>query len=72
LLDRAGLPLTHETLNPELLSNTLRSTVEHRDGRQRIPLLCGIGQVAFVDNLTAEELRDATVDLRAFTEVAGK
>jgi 3-dehydroquinate synthase len=63
LLRRAGLPMTHPTLRPEVLSAALRSTTEHRDGRQRVPLLDGIGSVRFVDDVTEDELGAAVTAL---------
>jgi 3-dehydroquinate synthetase/predicted NBD/HSP70 family sugar kinase len=63
LLGRSGLPLWHEILDPALLSRALGSTMEHRDGRQRVPLLSGIGSVTFVEDLTVPELAAALDEL---------
>ncbi|MEU7722208.1 sedoheptulose 7-phosphate cyclase [Streptomyces tibetensis] len=59
LMHTAGLPLAHPVFTAELLEEALRDAVKHRDGRQRMPLTEGIGQVRFVNDLTREELAGA-------------
>ncbi|RJO70658.1 iron-containing alcohol dehydrogenase [Nocardia panacis] len=73
LLRELGLPIHHPLLSRSMLSAALAATVEHRDGRQRLPLPVGIGQARFVDDVTVDELADAAEYLaaRAETTAAG-
>ncbi|APU16235.1 sedoheptulose 7-phosphate cyclase [Actinoalloteichus fjordicus] len=69
------LPCFHPLLDSELLVRALADTVRHRDGRQRLPLPLGIGEVCFVDDVTAEELATSVEiqrDLCAPALVAGR
>ncbi|RRQ78555.1 sedoheptulose 7-phosphate cyclase [Streptomyces griseofuscus] len=56
LMHDAGLPLSHPVFTTDLLAESLRDAVKHRDGLQRVPLTDGIGRVRFVNDLTHEEL----------------
>lgn len=53
------LPLWHPVCTPELLERALADTVKHRNGKQLLPLTCGIGDVCFVNDITAAEIADA-------------
>ena len=64
-----GLPLTNRVFEAQLLEKALEDTVRHRDGLQRVPLLTGIGNATFVNDLTVEELRIAVANTRAISEV---
>jgi 2-epi-5-epi-valiolone synthase len=59
LMRDLGLPTYHPLLSRSALHAALVATVEHRDGRQRLPLPIGIGQATFVDDVTMDELVDA-------------
>ncbi|MFE9328909.1 sedoheptulose 7-phosphate cyclase [Nocardia sp. NPDC052278] len=59
LMRDLGLPTYHRLLSRSTLHAALVATVEHRDGRQRLPLPIGIGQATFVDDITIDELADA-------------
>ena len=61
-----GLPVFHEICTPSLLEQALDDVVRHRGGRQRIPLLAGIGEAIFVDDLAVEEL------VRALRNLSGE
>ena len=56
VLDTLGLPSWDPVVTHELLVDALRETTLHRDGRQRLPLPVGIGDVTFVDDVTDDEL----------------
>ncbi|WP_416485832.1 sedoheptulose 7-phosphate cyclase [Streptomyces sp. CL12] len=56
LMHGAGLPLSHPVFTTDLLAESLRDAVKHRDGLQRVPLTDGIGRVRFVNDLTHDEL----------------
>jgi ADP-glucose pyrophosphorylase/3-dehydroquinate synthetase len=64
LLCRLGLPLWHPICTPDLMHQALSDTVEHRDGRQLLPVPVGIGAVRFVDDVSPEELDAAVAQLQ--------
>lgn len=68
LMRDVGLPTYHPLLSRSMLHTALAATVEHRDGRQRLPLPIGIGQACFVDDVTVDELVDAADYLAANTD----
>ena len=51
-----GLPTGHELCTPEFLWDALAETVKHRDGLQRMPLPVGIGNAAFVNDVSTAEV----------------
>lgn len=63
------LPSWDTVLDPEVLVQALEDTVLHRDGKQRLPLPVGIGDVTFVNDVTDEEIRAATAMQRQLHEV---
>ncbi len=55
-----GLPLWDPILESRgLLLQALADTIRHRDGKQRIPLVTGIGRYEFANDITDEEIRSA-------------
>ena len=46
----------------------LKDTTKARDGRQRMPLMDGIGSASFVDDVTFLEIRSAASVLRTIAE----
>ncbi|WP_426235950.1 sedoheptulose 7-phosphate cyclase [Pseudomonas sp. TWP3-2] len=59
LIEIAGLPVSHPVFNLQLLEKALADTIKHRDGLQRIPLSDGIGQTAFVNDVSRADLEQA-------------
>lgn len=57
------LPSWNPLLTTGVLTQALQDTVRHRDGKQRLPLPVGIGDVTFVNDVTPEEV-DAAVELQ--------
>jgi 3-dehydroquinate synthetase len=53
------LSVWHPVLERDLLVHALEDTVRHRDGQQRLPLPVGIGDVTFVNDVTAAEIESA-------------
>ena len=53
------LPLWHPVCTTELLGRGLADTVKHRNGRQLLPLTCGIGDVSFCNDISAAEIANA-------------
>lgn len=60
-----GLPMWHDAAGVEVLWAGLADAVEHRGGRQRLPLVTGIGRAVVVNDVTMEELGGALEELRA-------
>ncbi len=61
VMNALELPSWHPILEPGVLAQALRDTVRHRDGLQRLPLPVGIGDVAFVNDVTVEEIESALI-----------
>lgn len=59
LIEKSGLPLTHQIFNISLLEKALADAVKHRDGFQRIPITNGLGKVIFINDFTVDELDNA-------------
>ncbi|GGS44969.1 sedoheptulose 7-phosphate cyclase [Actinokineospora fastidiosa] len=62
------LPTWHPLVAPDVLLQALADTVRHRDGQQRLPLPVGIGDVTFVNDVSAQELEAAAVLQRELSE----
>jgi 3-dehydroquinate synthetase/predicted NBD/HSP70 family sugar kinase len=56
---RLGLPMTRTEITDEMLRRGLCDATKHRGGRLRMPILRGIGDAIFVDQIGDEELADA-------------
>eukprot|EP00274_Cyanoptyche_gloeocystis_P008222 CAMPEP_0196651630 /NCGR_PEP_ID=MMETSP1086-20130531/665_1 /TAXON_ID=77921 /ORGANISM="Cyanoptyche gloeocystis , Strain SAG4.97" /LENGTH=372 /DNA_ID=CAMNT_0041981731 /DNA_START=753 /DNA_END=1871 /DNA_ORIENTATION=- len=63
---RLGLPVDHPLCVPEVLWAGLKDTLEHRDGKQRLPLPTGIGRADFVNDVTYEEICHAADSLHIY------
>ncbi len=59
VLHDLALPLWHPVCTPDLLERALADTVKHRNGKQLLPLTRGIGDVCFVNDITAAEIAEA-------------
>lgn len=59
---RLGLKPSHPLFcDTDLLREALTDTVRHRDGRQNLPVLTGIGEVSFLNDIGDAELAAASV-----------
>lgn len=58
-----GLPTEIPQCSIDMLYKGLLDAVEHRHGKQRIPLVTGIGSSICVSNVTREELEGAVAEL---------
>lgn len=67
LVQRLGLAPEARLLDPERMWQALADRIEHRNGRQRVPLPTAIGQCTFVDDITRAEIRAATDALQQRT-----
>ena len=57
LVDELGMRPEIQLLDPESMWQALADRVEHRNGRQRVPLPTAVGHCVFVEDVTFEELR---------------
>jgi len=56
-----GLPVWHPLFgDSDLLWEALTDTVRHRDGNQHLPVLTGIGRHLFLENVTPEQVGEAS------------
>jgi 2-epi-5-epi-valiolone synthase len=59
------LPLWHPLLaDDDVLAHACDATTRHRGGRLRLPLLVGVGEKSFYDDVTVSEARGASAALR--------
>lgn len=65
LIDRLGIRPELGVLDTEVMWQSLLDRIEHRNGRQRLPLPAGIGRCRFIDDLTRRELDAAVATLHA-------
>ncbi|MFJ6455489.1 sedoheptulose 7-phosphate cyclase [Paenarthrobacter sp. NPDC091669] len=54
-----GLPVTHPSMNVDVLVTALIDTTRHRNGLQRLPLPTGIGAATFINDLTPGDIEAA-------------
>jgi 3-dehydroquinate synthase len=56
VMKNIGLPTQIPEQAKAILATALQDAIEHRNGKQRIPLLDGIGSYVIVNDITCEEL----------------
>jgi len=71
VMARLALPTWHDGCGVEVLWAGLVDAVEHRGGRQRLPLVTAIGEAVVVNDVTLEELGEALAELRALHQPGG-
>ena len=71
VMSALGLPTWHDGCGVEVLWAGLVDAVEHRGGRQRLPLVTAIGEAVVVNDVTLEELGEALAELRALHQPGG-
>ncbi|CAH2807819.1 MAG: 3-dehydroquinate synthase (EC [uncultured Paraburkholderia sp.] len=65
------LPIYHRGFGDgQLVADALRDTTIHRDGNQNLPLMHGLGDAAFVNDLTPVEMRAASEALSRISSTA--
>lgn len=64
-----GLPITRTEITKEMLRRGLQDAIKHRGGRLRMPILRGIGDAIFVDQIGDAELADAISFLQPWANV---
>jgi 3-dehydroquinate synthetase/predicted NBD/HSP70 family sugar kinase len=63
VLEELDLPVFHPNCTVPLLAEALEESTRHRAGRQRVPLLTGIGKATFVNDLVVSELTSVVEEL---------
>lgn len=56
LMKQIGLPTEIPEQAKAILPTALQDAIEHRNGKQRIPLITGIGSYIIVNDITREQL----------------
>jgi len=59
LIASLGVALKTDTLDPDLLWQSLEERVEHRNGLQRTPMPAGIGNCVFLNDIRPAEIQSA-------------
>lgn len=65
LVDRLDIGLDHDLLDADLMWQSLLDRIEHRNGRQRVPVPSAIGDCVFLDDIRPRELDAAIPALHA-------
>lgn len=65
LVERLGIAPDLDLLDADTMWQSLLDRIEHRNGRQRVPMPAGIGQCVFLDDITRRELDAAVPALHA-------
>lgn len=71
VIESCNLPLIHKGCTPELLCKSLDEASLHRNGLQRIPLVEGVGEVRFVNDIKPEELENACEAISHYISLSG-
>lgn len=66
LIKKLNLPYYHDSINPDLLWNSLIERTYHRDGLQRVPLPYSIGKYTFVNDITYDEISKTCEILKSY------
>jgi 3-dehydroquinate synthetase/predicted NBD/HSP70 family sugar kinase len=62
-----GLPIVRAGLTVDLLLRGIQEAKRHRGGRLRMPILCGIGVVMFIDEISQPQLEEALAFIRSWS-----
>ncbi|CAL5223885.1 g6478 [Coccomyxa viridis] len=71
IMIRFRLPLWHVVCHPSLFWKGLTDTTKARDGQQRVPLMAGIGNAIFVNDITQAEVMSAACVLATLDQQTG-
>ena len=61
-----GLPIARDEATVDMLERGIQDARRHRGGRLRMPILCGIGQVMFIDEVNHSQLLEALTFIRSW------
>lgn len=62
-----GLPITREGLTMDMLLRGIHDARKHRGGQLRMPILCGIGEAMFIDEISEPRLEEALAFIRSWS-----
>jgi 3-dehydroquinate synthase len=60
-----GLPILRDGINIDMLVRGVHEAKKHRGGRLRMPILCGIGEATFVDDVSVLRMEEALSFIRS-------
>jgi len=69
LIANLGIVVNGDFVNADLLWESMTERTYHRNGLQRVPLPCGIGNCVFVNDVRQAELQAACEMLKNWTEI---
>ena len=62
-----GLPIVRAGLTMEMLLRGAHEAEQHRGGQLRMPILCGIGEAMFIDEISEPQLEEALALIRSWS-----
>ncbi|SPE44211.1 hypothetical protein SBA7_300054 [Candidatus Sulfotelmatobacter sp. SbA7] len=62
-----GLPITRAGLTMDMLLRGIHDARKHRGGQLRMPILCGIGEAMFIDEISEPRLEEALAFIRSWS-----
>jgi 3-dehydroquinate synthase len=62
-----GLPIVRAGLNMDMLLRGVHEAKKHRGGQLRMPILCGIGEAIFIDEISKPGLEQALAFVRSWS-----
>ncbi len=69
LVPTLGIELDYAVLDAALMWQALLDRVEHRNGMQRVPVPCGIGDCVFLNDITRREIESSVQALHDWSKV---
>jgi 3-dehydroquinate synthetase/predicted NBD/HSP70 family sugar kinase len=67
-----GLPIIREGLTMDMLLRGIHDARKHRGGHLRMPVLCGIGEAVFIDEISESRLDEALAFVRSWSSPGQK
>jgi len=67
-----GLPIIRAGLTMDMLLRGIHDARKHRGGQLRMPVLCGIGEAMFVDEISEARLEEALAFIRSWSSAGQK
>jgi 3-dehydroquinate synthetase/predicted NBD/HSP70 family sugar kinase len=62
-----GLPIVRAGVTMDMLLRGVHEAKRHRGGRLRMPILCGIGEAMFIDEIGDAQMEDALAFMRSWS-----
>lgn len=65
-----GLPIVHDDITVQMLVRGVEDAKKHRGGQLRMPILRGIGQVMFLEDVSQRQLVEAMTFIRSWADAS--